>query len=151
MIARALILKKGTTCDGKALKLTGPFDPTFLTDTVKFNELLAVMIRPTPGWDYIKPKRGGAPNGGRNYRIISEHYVILWNIDPLVGNASRGLQHLKWSRDGRTWNWDDCVSAHVTEQNIIEGLIVNGYAGIDNRTKVSYLCNGMKSSALSPV
>ena len=39
----------------------------------------------------------------------------------------------------------------MTEHNIIEGLIIHDYAGIDNRTKVLYLCNGIKSSALTPV
>ena len=39
----------------------------------------------------------------------------------------------------------------MTEHNIIEGLIIYGYTGIDNRTKVLYLCNGIKSSAFAPV
>ena len=37
------------------------------------------------------------------------------------------------------------------EHNITEGLVVHGYTRIDARTKVSYLCNGIKSSALAPV
>ena len=37
------------------------------------------------------------------------------------------------------------------EHNIIEGLVVHGYTGIDDRTKVSYLCNGIKFLALTPV
>ena len=39
----------------------------------------------------------------------------------------------------------------MTEHNIIEELVVHGYAGIDARTKVSYLCNKTKSSALAHV
>ena len=56
MIARTQILKYGTTGNSAALKLAGPFDPTFLTSVVKVNEILAVIIRPTPAWIYIKPK-----------------------------------------------------------------------------------------------
>ena len=65
MIARVPILKAGTTGNVKELKLTGKFDPTFLTDAIKVNELLTVMIRTMPGWVYIKPKRGTAPNSHR--------------------------------------------------------------------------------------
>ena len=39
----------------------------------------------------------------------------------------------------------------MMEHNIIKGLVVHGYTEIYARTKVSYLCNGIKSSALAPV
>ena len=40
----------------------------------------------------------------------------------------------------------------MTEYNIIKGLVViHGYAGIDSRTKVLYLCSGIMSSTLAPV
>ena len=72
-------------------------------------------------------------------------------MDHLAGNTSRCLQYLEWSRDIQAWNWDDYVAVYMTDHNIIKGLIIHGYAGIDNRTKVLYLCNGIKSSALTPV
>ena len=37
------------------------------------------------------------------------------------------------------------------DHKIIEGLVVHGYTVIDARTKVSYLCNMIKSLALAPV
>lgn len=74
-------------------------------------------------------------------------------MDHLARNASRCLHHLEWSRDTQqTWNWDDYVVTHMTEYNIIKGLVViHGYAGIDSRTKVLYLCSGIMSSTLAPV
>ena len=39
----------------------------------------------------------------------------------------------------------------MTEHNIIEELFIHGYTRIDARTKVSYLCNGIKSLALAHV
>ena len=39
----------------------------------------------------------------------------------------------------------------MTDHNIIKGLIIYGYAGINNRTKVLYLYNGIKSSELTPL
>ena len=40
MIVRALILRYDTTGDHAALELAGPFDPTFLTNVIKVNEIL---------------------------------------------------------------------------------------------------------------
>ena len=127
MIARAPILlgdPGGTTED---LEVNGPFDPTFLTDAIKVNEILAIMIRPTPAWVYMKPKRGVAPNGRRSYMLIFAHFLGPGNMDHLAGRASQRLQNLEWSRNTQTWNWDDYVAAHMTEHNIIEGLVVHGY------------------------
>ena len=44
MIACVPILKYGTAGDSAVLKLTGAFDPTFLVDILKVNEILAVMM-----------------------------------------------------------------------------------------------------------
>ena len=72
-------------------------------------------------------------------------------MDHSSGNVLRRPQNLEWSCNTGTWNWGDFVSAHMCEYSIIKGLIFHGYTGIDNRTKVLYLCNGIKSSALAPV
>ena len=87
MIDRAPTVKYGTTGDPAALELTGPFDPTLLTDVVKVNDILAVMIRPTPAWVYMKPKRSIAPNGRRSYTLIFECFLGPGNMDNLAGNA----------------------------------------------------------------
>ena len=83
--------------------------------------------------------------------LIFAKFLGPGNMDHLAGRASQRLQNLEWSRNNQTWNFDDYVAAHMAEHNIIEGLVVHGYTGIDARTKVSYLCNGIKSSALAPV
>ena len=70
MMACTSILKEDMTGDATELERNGPFDPTFLTDVIKVNEILLVMIHPVPRCVYINPKRGIAPNGRRNYRII---------------------------------------------------------------------------------
>ena len=95
MIVRAPSLKAGTTGDASVLKLTGPFDPTFLTDFVKVNEILVVMIQPTLAWVYMKPKRGVDPKGHRSYMLIFEHFLGPGNMDHLARNASSRLQHVK--------------------------------------------------------
>ena len=102
MITCAPILKASTICNVKALKLTGPFNPTFMTDVVKVNKLLVVIICPTPGWVYIKSKHGIASNGCRNYRIIFDQFLEPGNMDHLAGNASCRLQNLEWSGDTQT-------------------------------------------------
>ena len=48
MIAHAPILKYGTTGNPAALKLTEPFDPTFLTNVVKVNETWLSRFVPHP-------------------------------------------------------------------------------------------------------
>ena len=119
MIARSPILKVGMTCDATALELTGLFGPTFLTDVVKVNVILAVMIRSTPTWVYMKHKRSIAPNGCRSYRLIFEHFLGPGNMDNLGVNISHCLQHLEWSRDTRTWNWGEYVAAYMAQHNIL--------------------------------
>ena len=83
--------------------------------------------------------------------LIFDHLLGPVNMDHLAGNASRRLQYMEWYRDTQTWNWDDYTVALMTEHKIIKGLIIHGYAGIENRTKVLYLCNRIKSSALASV
>ena len=151
MIDRAPILKEGTTCNALELERIGPFVRTFLIDVVRVNKIIAMMIRPTYGCVYIEPKRGVAPNGRKNYMIIFHHFLVLGNMDYLARNIISGLQNLEWSRDTQTWNWDDSVAVHMDKHNIIEGLTVHGFTGIDSRSKVSYLYNGIKSSALAPM
>ena len=91
MIARGPILlgaPAGTTED---LEVNGPFDPTFLADVIKANEILAIMIRPTPAWVYMKPKRGVALNGRRSYMLISAHFPRTREHGPLGRNGIPAL------------------------------------------------------------
>ena len=126
MIARGPILL-GTPADTtKDLEVNGQFDPTFLMDIIKVNEILAIMIHQAPSWVYMKPKRGVVPNGRRSYRLIFTHFLGPGKMDHLNGRASHRLQNLEWSHNTRTWNWDDYVAAHMTEHIITEGLVVHG-------------------------
>ena len=43
------------------------------------------------------------------------------------------------------------VTLHSEQHDILEGLVEYGYFGIDNRTKVRYLNDAIKTSALDSV
>ena len=43
------------------------------------------------------------------------------------------------------------MTVHQEQHTILEGLVSNGYAGIDERSKMHYLMNGIKTNVLDSV
>jgi len=151
MIARAPILKEGMTGNATTLEGTGPFHPTFGPTLPRSINSWRLSSAPHPGvftssLNAELPQTAAGTTGSFLSTSLDQE---TWAT--LLGMHCVACRTLNSPATPKTWNWDDYVSAHVTEHNIIKGLIAHGYAGIDNIIKVSYLCNRIKSFALAPV
>ena len=62
--------------------------------------------------------------------------------------AETKLQNLVYKGELRRWNFERYAQAHQEQFNILEGLKEHGYSGIDARSRVRYLNQGIKTNAL---
>ena len=53
--------------------------------------------------------------------------------------------------ESRKWNFEKYVRVHMDQHQILTDLKDHGYAGIDERSKVRHLQDGIKTSALDSV
>jgi hypothetical protein len=65
--------------------------------------------------------------------------------------AEHKLNNTFYRGEQRNWNFEKFVKIMVDQHAILESLTRHGYAGIDERSKVCHLLNGVKSSALNTV
>ena len=49
---------------------------------------------------------------------------------------------------GKRWNFEKYVWMHLDQHMILQSLVQHGYAGIDERSKVRDLLNGIKTNEL---
>ena len=139
------------TGNATTLEGTGPFHPTFGPTLPRSINSWRLSSAPHPGGftsslNAELPQTAAGTTGSFLSTSLDQE---TWAT--LSGMHCVACRTLNSPATPKTWNWDDYVSAHVTEHNIIKGLIAHGYAGIDNIIKVSYLCNRIKSFALAPV
>jgi hypothetical protein len=55
---------------------------------------------------------------------------------------------LTYIEEGHRWNFEKYVTAMKKHHQILEGLVLYGYSGIDEHTKVRYLLDGIKTNKL---
>ena len=61
------------------------------------------------------------------------------------------LQSLMYADKINYWNCERFVTAHKEQHTILEGLTNHGYNGLDDRTKVTRLVDGVKVHSLDTV
>ncbi len=62
--------------------------------------------------------------------------------------SEKALAMISYNGEGCHWNFEKYVMAQKKHHQILEGLVHYGYTGINARTKVCYLMDGIKTSAL---
>jgi hypothetical protein len=66
-------------------------------------------------------------------------------------SAEHKLQNTAYHGEKRRWNFEKFVRIHVDQHQILNGLVQHGYSGIDERSKVRLLLNGIKTRSLDIV
>ena len=122
----------------------------FKTDNQKVWELLAQMCRDKDCWTYIKTAQRSR-DGRAAYNALYNHYLGPNSVDNMANSAERKLQSLSYTGEKRRWNFDKYTRLHVEQHQVLEGLTRFGYAGIDERSKVRYLIDGIKTNAFDSV
>lgn len=150
MIARAPILAPGATGDVTTLETNGPFTQSFITDRSEVWSKLAVIFGNLECWTYAKVARR-TRDGRKCFRSVYNHYLGPNNIDHMASKAERKLRDSTYHGEKRNWNFEKYVTTHKEQHHVLLSLESHGYKGVDERSKVRYLNDGIKTSRLDTV
>lgn len=82
---------------------------------------------------------------------LRDHYLGRSNVDNMATAAERKLNTTTYMGEMRRWNFERYVKVHVDQHSILRDLMQHGYAGIDERSKVRLLLEGIKTKELDHV
>ncbi len=128
----------------------GPFTDNFLLDRTRVFELLSSILCETDAWTVIKPFRIKRDGRGA-WLMLWDHYLGENNVDHMAMEAEKALTTCTYKGESRNWNFEKYSISHLKNHGILEGLEMYGYKGIDKRSKVRYLTDGIKTKALDAV
>ena len=128
----------------------GEFLPTYLQDRAEVWEKIAAITRESDCWTYVRPAQR-TRDGRMAFQNLDGHYLGVNNVDNMSTLAESKLTSTIYDGEKRRWNFEKYVKVHVDQHAILEGLVEHGYSGIDQRSKVRYLMNGIRTRELDPV
>jgi hypothetical protein len=128
----------------------GTYGASFLTDRERVWELISALTRDHECWSYVKPAQR-ARDGRAAYRALFDHYLGPNNVDNSATEAERKLTSTNYNGEKRRWNFERYVRVHVDQHQVLNNLKAYGYAGIDDRSKVRHLLDGIKDKSLDVI
>jgi hypothetical protein len=78
--------------------------------------------------------------------LLFDHFLGANNVGNLATAAEERLQSTKYSGDKRNFDFEMYVRIQTEQYSILNGLIVHGYSGIDESSKVRLLLAGITTS-----
>ena len=111
---------------------------------------LAALFRDKDCWTYMR-HTSRTRDGRAAFISLKGHYLGKNNVNNLANQAERKLQNTTYTGEGRRWNFEKYVKTHVDQHQILQDLTRHGYSGIDPRSKVRYLIDGIKTKDLDNV
>ena len=85
------------------------------------------------------------------YSGLYQHFLGPNNADNLAAQAEHKLQLKVYNSEQRHWDFERYVNVHKQQHSIMEGLVKHGYTGIDPRSKVRLLLDGIKTDKFDAV
>lgn len=125
-------------------------DPTFLVNREKVWEIIARITREHSCWTYVKPAQR-TRDGRMAYLALYTHFLGPNNVDNMATQAEDKLKSTVYNGEQRRWDFEKYVNMHKQQHSIMEGLVEHGYTGIDPRSKVRYLLDGIKTDKFDSV
>lgn len=125
-------------------------DPTYLVNREKVWEIIARITREQTCWTYVKPAQR-TRDGRMAYENLYTHFLGPNNVDNMATMAEQKLTSTVYSGKQRRWDFEKYVNVHKSQHSIMEGLVEHGYTGIDPRSKVRYLLDGIRTDKLDSV
>ena len=138
MVARAPI-RDGTAANN--------YVASFLQDRSRGWDLLFGVFKEDPAYTFMKTHKRARDGRGAAESLVA-HYLGPNNVSNMANKAEKRLETLTYTGEKRRWNFEKYTRAHKEEHNILKGLIQHGYAGIDPRSEVRHLNNGIKTNTL---
>ena len=125
-------------------------DPAFLVNREKVWDIIARITRTHDCWTYVKPAQR-TRDGRKAYLDLYTHYLGPNNVDNMASQAESKLSSTVYNGEQRRWNFERYVNVHKQQHSIMEGLVEHGYVGIDPRSKVRYLLEGIRTDKFDAV
>lgn len=125
-------------------------DPIYLINREKVWDIVAQITREHSSWTYVKPSQR-ARDGRAAFFDLYQHFLGPNNVDNMAAKAESILQTTTFKSDSRRWTFEKYVNLHKQQHSILEGLTEHGYAGIDARSKVRHLIEGIKTDKYDSV
>ena len=82
---------------------------------------------------------------------LKGHYLGANNIDTLSSTVEHKLKMMMYKGEMHHWNFEKFTKVHVNQHAILDGLVEHGYSGINERSKVHHLMEGIKTNKLDAV
>jgi hypothetical protein len=125
-------------------------DQTFLVNRQKVWEIIAHITRENSCWTYVKDAQR-TRDGRKAYLSLWTHYLGPNNVDNMATQAEQKLQSTVYNGEQRRWDFERYVNVHKQQHSVLEGLVEYGYSGIDARSKVRYLMDGIRTDRYDSV
>ena len=115
-------------------------------NVIVFNKLAAIF-REKDCWAHMR-HAARTRDGRTAHMSLKNHCLGAHNVDNMAMQAERQLQTSAYAGENRRWNFEKYVQTHVEQHQTLTDLTRHGYVGIDERSKVRYLMNGIKTTNL---
>ena len=116
---------------------------TYLTDHEHVWDKITAITHELDCWTYVHPPHH-ARDGSMAYLNLNGHYLGVNNVDNMSTLAEAKLASTLYDGEKHHWNFEKYVKVHVNQHVILVGLVEHGYSGIDERSKVHHLMQGIK-------
>ena len=126
----------------------GPFTDEYICDRGKVFDIINLMFASLPGaLTIIKPHKKSRDGRGA-FMALYNHYLGPNNVDNMAGTAEKTLANLVYRGQSSRYGIEQHVLGHKAAHVMLEGLMDHGYQGIDERSKVRYLMDSIKTMKL---
>ena len=125
--------------------------PTYLADWTLMWEKLSEFTCDQDCWTYyVKPAQRTC-DGRLAYNGLYGRYLEVNNIDNMATMAEARIRATTYTGERHHWNFEKYVKVLVDQHTIFENLTQHGYAGVNPRSKVRHLADGIKTDKLDSV
>jgi hypothetical protein len=125
-------------------------DPVYLVNREKVWDIISTITRDHSSWTYVKPAQR-TRDGRLAFQNLYQHFLGPNNVDNMATQAEDKLKSTVYNGEQRRWDFERYVNVHKQQHSIMEGLVEHGYTGIDPRSKVRYLLDGIKTDKFDAV
>lgn len=125
-------------------------DPTYITNREKVWEIMSKITRDQLCWTYVKPAQR-TRDGRMAFEGLYKHFLGPNNVDNMATMAEDKLKTTVYNGEQRRWDFERYINVHKSQHSIMEGLVEHGYTGIDPRSKVRFLLDGIKTDKFDSV
>lgn len=129
----------------------GTKHPTFVQDNSKVWALMQPILVGTPAWPYARSFARNRDGQGAML-AIRNHFLGTNTINNRITEAESKLSSSSYNGERRRWNFEAYVRLHTEQHAILAEFEERGsYKGLDERSKVRLLLNGIKTGELDAV